>query len=594
MSFHTIEYAADIVTTNGSQDGQVIGSHSNYVNNAQVIFTYDGGIPMLFYIPYGDPNREEYRHKIITHGGITTDTEPNKSAANRIILLSSFNIKNQICYRLAFVDDSIKNNGVMNLNNYKYTNDEPYDNCNNAYNQNKAMSLTTGKALDLNYDSMMKHPKQGITRTSLRFNDVKDEYILKHVRLNARLRNSHRFFDELATHDVLKGHTGNSIRSRYRNHLESKLGYVYKTDANGNLLKTPDGKHIRQSLDKLPKTLKNRFTAQDDYQLCSEIIEYSKNKYLEALKSGIVPKDNSGKPVEFDYYADFTVPVSFFSMMAKKYPTHSYNSWRDRYRKFVRNYGAQKYVDDYDTAVERGDTPEQMKNFTGKKFAANHKAIKQLIGSNYSNEESSKRERNNEALDEEIGEIKSSNIDDVITNGGATSGDINQDNSVRENSSQMMSSQEGLNLDIKYVDKNVAHDDLFNKNFYKIKPNQLPGEIEKILHACHGNNLSFLFNEFNKIGINDVFTAHILMATSADIAKIKIFVTRFLELIPFLQENEIYKGLQIEDTDGLWTEKYDNYLVSNNEGDMKRLKEVHDERSMETRKDFLGKLLQFQ
>lgn len=589
-----MEYASSIVPANPDHQIQ-LGNASTLLSHN--IFTYDGSTPMIFFIPFDDPNRYEYRDKIIRHGGITTDTQPNESTFNRIIILSSYNVKGQLCFKLTFVDDSIKQNRSCDLNNYKYSPGENFDLC-VSLGGNRALNATQGREIDVSYSNMLtRSGRASAVRPSHRFNDTKDEYILKQVRLNPRLRNSHKFFDELATHDILKGHTGNSIRSRYRNHLESRLGYVYKTEENGTLLKTPDGKNIRQSLDKLPKTLKNRFTVLEDYQLCTEIVEYCKGKYLLDLQEGNYPKDENGKPKEFDYYIDFQVPVSFFTMMAKNYPSHSYHSWRDRYRKFVRQYGAQKFIDDYNTAIKNGELPSQMKNLTSKK--ANIGAgFKELLGSSYNFKPLAiKQNEEMPSLGEGMGEIRPA-IDDVVQKNNPytavePSNSIHIHNDLEEPSQQLPASQEGLNIDIRYIPENILHEDLINENFYKIKPNEIRGEVQRILTSRNDNKLPYIFSAFNDIGINDVFTAHILMATSADIAKIQVFIDKFLEMVKYIEENEIYKGLQFEDTDGLWTAKLDEYLLSQSEQNMRKLKKIHKYETIQTRREFLDRISQF-
>lgn len=617
MSFHTIEYSAGMVSPS-SNNQLALGNMQSGAAASHGIFTYNGGIPMLFFVPFNDPNRYEYKQKIISHGGIITDTEPNESTGNRIILLSSFNIRGQLCFKLSFIDDSIKNNGVCDLSNYKYQIPEVYD-PSSISTQNKIIKINSESdgigqndtAAFSNVISRSVRPPP--MRTSRRFNDMKDEYILKQIRLNPRLRNSHKFFDGLATHDVLKGHTGNSIRSRYRNHLESRLAYVYKTDEDGVLIKSADGKNIRESLENLPKTLKNRFTALEDFNLCTELIEYSRQKYYEDLESGAVEKDEDGKPKPFDLYQEFTAPVSFFTMMAKTYPSHSYHSWRDRYRKFVRQYGAQKYIDDYNRSIQNGETPEQMKNFTGKK-AGLTRGFKELIGSSYNDNyralppaESSKDDG---AIDEKIKQIRPSDYEGAAGNveeheiqegERVPNNDLEQ---VIESESQPESQSQGQsgsvidsqstsqmwsNFDIKYLPQGITLEDLFNKNFYKIAPSEISSKVEATLNDIELSAPALLLKSFNEIGINDVFTAHLIMAASGDIVNMQVFIDKFLDLIPHLQEDQLYDGLQIEDVDGIWTSKLDNYLLSGSKQDMKKLQAIQSPHSIEARRLFLEK-----
>lgn len=619
MSFHTIEYSAGMVSPS-SNNQLALGNVQSGAAASHGIFTYDGGIPMLFFVPFNDPNRYEYKQKIISHGGIITDTEPNESTGNRIILLSSFNIRGQLCFKLSFIDDSIKNNGVCDLSNYKYQIPEVYD-PSSVSGQNKIIKINSeGDGADQNdaaafSNVLSRNVRPPPMRTSRRFTDLKDEYILKQIRLNPRLRNSHKFFDGLAIHDVLKGHTGNSIRSRYRNHLESRLAYVYKTDEDGVLIKSADGKNIRDSLENLPKTLKNRFTALEDFNLCTELIEYSRLKYYEDLESGAVDKDEDGKPKPFDLYQEFTAPVSFFAMMAKNYPSHSYHSWRDRYRKFVRQYGAQKYIDDYNRSIQNGETPEQMKNFTGKK-AGLTRGFKELIGSSYNDNyralPSNENAGDDGAIDEKIKQIRSSDYANAAENvgeheiqEGEGEGESNNDIAlVIESQSQAESQAQGKggslldsqstsqmwsDFDIKYLPEGITLEHLLNKNFFKISPNEISTRVETILNDIELAAPALLLKSFNEIGINDVFTAHLIMAATGDIVNMQVFIDQFLNLIPHLLEDKLYDGLQIEDTDGIWTSKLDNYLLSGSKQDMKKLQAIQSPQSIEARRQFLEK-----
>ena len=73
---------------------------------------------MLFYIAPDEPLRNEYVHKITNYGGVIADTEPRPS--NQIILLSSYHLGHRLAYKFLFVDDSIEQGAVQNLDNYRF------------------------------------------------------------------------------------------------------------------------------------------------------------------------------------------------------------------------------------------------------------------------------------------------------------------------------------------------------------------------------------------------------------------------------------------------------------------------------------------
>ena len=89
-----------------------------------------------------------------------------------------------------------------------------------------------------------------------RFTIEQDEFILEHIRRKPRFRQSQKFYAQLALLEPLRGHTGNSIRSRFRKHLESRLNYIYKTDDQDQLIRDEAGNLIKIGLDEMPGTLK--------------------------------------------------------------------------------------------------------------------------------------------------------------------------------------------------------------------------------------------------------------------------------------------------------------------------------------------------
>lgn len=200
-----------------------------------------------------------------------------------------------------------------------------------------------------------KKPKT--SKTTTKFTPEADMYILEQVRMKPRFRTSHKFFEELAHHEPLRGHTGNSVRSRYRSQLENKLGYVYKTDEFDQIIVDENGQRLAIPVESA-KTMKTKFTAQDDFDLCNDIIEYVVRTQdpLQIHNTG-----DSKYPLDEN---KFSVSILFFDQYATEHPNHSSSSWRDRYRKFARVHGLQRYRDEYIISLGTKEGPKPMSNLT--------------------------------------------------------------------------------------------------------------------------------------------------------------------------------------------------------------------------------------
>lgn len=532
MSYHAMDYSPDIVANAGTVAG----------DGMPAIFNYSVGNPMLFFLPADEPLRNEYIHKITANGGVITDTEPSPS--NGIMLLSSFPVAHRPAYKFQFIDDSIDQGAVQSLDAYRFMfDDEADDATNHAYEAIKAVGSSPGRTV-----------RNG--RITHRFNKLKDDYILKQVRMHPKYRNSHKFFDDLANHPPLEGHTGNSIRSRFRTHLEPKLEWVYKTASDGSLIKDEHGQLIRDTLDNLPKTLKNRFTAEEDYDLCQAIVDFNRARFFGAADEHGIVRDETGKPKEFDLYGQLTVPISFFSTLAKSNPMHTPNSWRDRYRKFVSRYGAKKYIDYYEKVQASGGIPEPIKGDS----PSTAKAFKQLIGLNF-------RKDSQAALDEEISQLKSSNIDLAII-------------------AQSQIAPEPL---VKFLDRDVTIDSMMISDvFVQIPQHEVEPRITDILESCSQDDISVLIEKLKNVGFQPNFTAHIVMATNGDVARMQEYVHEFLLRMhnQVLLEKELYDMVQIS-RNGIWTPETDALLCSGNPADLKRLQQTHDHDEIKRRGNFL-------
>ncbi|SCW03953.1 LAFE_0H02696g1_1 [Lachancea fermentati] len=218
------------------------------------------------------------------------------------------------------------------------------------------------------------------------FTEEEDEFILDVVRKNPTRRTTHTLFDEISHY--VPNHTGNSIRHRYRVYLAKRLNYVYQVDDNGKLIRDENGNLIKTTV--LPKSLKNKFTAEEDYSLAIDVkrqfyrdlyqVDPDTGKSLitdddapnEAARRAMIMDPNSmpGSEPAFQQYRigerRGPVPREFFKTYAEKHPNHTENAWRDRFRKFLLTYGIDKYIEYYEHETAQGRTPEPMKNMTNR------------------------------------------------------------------------------------------------------------------------------------------------------------------------------------------------------------------------------------
>lgn len=218
------------------------------------------------------------------------------------------------------------------------------------------------------------------------FTEEEDEFILDVVRKNPTRRTTHTLFDEIS-HYVPK-HTGNSIRHRYRVYLAKRLNFVYQVDSTGKLVRDDNGDLIKTTV--LPKSLKNKFTASEDYALSVEVkkqfyrdiyqmdpdtgeslikdINAPDGNLKGSFGAGSDERQNPGPS-----FKDFRVgerrgpvPREFFKKYADENPNHTENAWRDRFRKFLLTFGIDRYIEYYENEIAQSRVPQAMKNMTNR------------------------------------------------------------------------------------------------------------------------------------------------------------------------------------------------------------------------------------
>lgn len=328
------------------------------------IFTEPGGRPFEFYIDATDANKSKYTEIIHANGGIVHHDQAALMSPN-VIHLSSLPWANKSTVLLQYVDDAIKNRSAPFIPTFQRL---PRENRGkkrqtfDPYGDNSVDALgETSNAL-----TTKKKPRE-LKKRSFKFSPEADLYILEQVRMKPRYRTSHKFFEELSSHEPLRNHTGNSIRSRYRLQLENKLEFVWKTDEFSNLVLDEHGQRIAITVESA-KTIKTKFTALDDYNLCKDIIDHVKrNQTPDRLVSGMnddpTKVDSSNFPLDEN---KFSVSILFFDQYAHEHPHHSSSSWRDRYRKFARLFGLQKYIMKYELEKDSKTGPTPMRNMTSR------------------------------------------------------------------------------------------------------------------------------------------------------------------------------------------------------------------------------------
>lgn len=551
------------------QEGTSNGAEKEMTHNADVL--KKDGIPLIFHIPPNDSSRHKYSNIINRHGGIVAETLPN--GTNGIILLSSRYINNPNAYKLDLVDDSISGGKLVNIEDYKYFEND--------------MTKTD------------KHPNRIKNRMSNRFTKEQDEYLLEQIRLNPAKRGSHAFYEQLLKHPILEDHTKHSLRSRFRLYLVKKMDYAYKTDDRGELLYDKSGNRVKIPLDVLPD-VKRKYTADDDYILCKEIVAFNTNRLHES-------QTNPGR-VELDN-ENLNVPVSFFTQIMKAYPNHSAQSWRDRYRKFAVDFGILDYISYYEqeTANNRIPQPLSRKN----KLTKHTDMVRNLVGSNYDD--------NSRALDEEIGEIKNSNIDDALKNTvqpisvpqlSTLPDEIQSDTSSRmeddappsqtgslqsyihemENPVEPSSNNQTSNInsrtesnimgvdddsqssfegsdsqsdvEFEYLSPDAKAIELFDSTFFNKSLEEKESEITQIITESEGKGLPRIKKKFLSIGLKLKLINHILITTGCNSPFIQKYISLWIYNLDEKAFNNIYSTLRIEGERGIWIEEYDEKLKS--------------------------------
>ncbi|CAI8491780.1 unnamed protein product [Hanseniaspora opuntiae] len=177
------------------------------------------------------------------------------------------------------------------------------------------------------------------------FTKEEDDLILEYVRSNSHLKNSHSLYDHIAKR--LKNHTGNSIRRRFFNKLEKQMVYHYEVDE-----ETGD-------------------VAKDKGRKC-----WMNKKIIPSNPD--IPCCNNGKVI--DWKPDFAqfrcngtsgpLKKIIVERLVLKFPNHSIKSWRDRYNRFLKPYGIDRYIYYYNKCRLLKVEPEPISGLTSARSRA--------------------------------------------------------------------------------------------------------------------------------------------------------------------------------------------------------------------------------
>lgn len=543
----------------------------------------NGEEPVVFFIPLGEDDRDELVSLVTENGGLITDN----SNQDNVIYISKYGEVHHDTFDTRYIYDCILNKKLLNLENYKnvaqenagdvqqlvsYLHDDDKSNDQAAQDSRvlNAIAETRAETAPKRQNNVAVASKNG-------FSEEEDQIILEQVRQNPQRRSSHKLFYEIAK--MIGRHTGNSIRYRYRNNLVNHLEYVYKTDSNGELIRDSDGKLIK--VQDLPSTLKRKFVASEDFELAT------------AIKNHLKARDNF---TPLDKAADVTLPGKFFENMALQNPNHSKSAWRDRYRKFLVPYGIDKYIDYYNAEISANRIPNEIKNFTGKHL---YKSKKNL--NNIENEIGSKlSEHNNQFEDEHQhkkrktpGNYSKSHDADLENNSNDSTnvfiaGDHDDlhdlENSNYYNTHTAVAVAQASTQDTPPNPEYLLSEELVTQKFLTFQPpltilDKITEIVERTYDSTDAENLIEAL--YQEAGIQKRFGTFIITSVCGDLS----LIPKYIEL--FLRTGENPPS----NCHGIWTKRDDEYLQSGDEEKINIIRELHGDKRIDLRKQFISQEL---
>lgn len=511
-------------------------------------------------------------------------------------------------------NDESNNNDTNNITFDNTTNE--VDNGSNVSNNNNKKDIPTKKVFG----------GTGVSKTS--FTEEEDEFILDVVRKNPMRRTTHTLFDEISHY--VPNHTGNSIRHRYRVHLSKRLDFVYQVDQYGKLVRDANGNLIKTKV--LPPSIKKKFTADEDYELAISIKkQFYKDIYQIDPDTGdslISPDDPPSRVAKRNLmmdpnikrgsepsFQDYKVgtrrgPIAreFFKHFTETHPTHTDSAWRDRFRKFLLEYGVDKYIEYYEREKANNNEPEAMKNLTirGTKRDApvpgnfNHNSkrprseiVMPSVGSN--NSQNNPQQKipsvptdlpDNDLLDEDTMKFISSlknDLSKIDSNFG-----FDYTNEIAEAIRNDFSEEEAIydNIDPNTIPfpPSIATIDLFLPHFFRMASTQeFISKIREIIQRDYEpSQAEVLMQDLNdEAGVRKTFTSSILGCLSGDLMVLpRYFLNMFSK-----NENP---PMNIP---GIWTPTDDSILRDGDQQEINKLIKRQGSGRVEMRKKFLERNL---
>ena len=219
-------------------------------------------------------------------------------------------------------------------------------------------------------------------------------------------------------------------------------------------------------------------------------------------------------------------------------------------------------------------------------------------------------------MDEEIGEVKSSNSDDALlrTQGSTTQSQLEDDNELfvdaqegnsplydneakdGQLASQLRDPENDGRIPFTYPTSSMTLQDLLEPSFFNKRTEEEVLRVFKNATELYqgdepGQLLATLHSE---LGFTDYFISVIFVNVSGDIQKMLPYMKKVVHGLFNIHNNvsdqELYKVIEVEGIDGVWNKKYDDMLESGTELDLQQLQKVHSEESIKIRRGFLSNI----
>lgn len=480
-----------------------------------------------------------------------------------------------------FIYDSVEQKSLLKIESYKTfpnTGNENEnvqhlvsfldnrDGANTTTNTTEQDSTTGNTSLQLATTNQEVQP--AISRSIVNkngFTPQEDAMIIDEVRRNPNRRSTHKLFDEIAL--KIGRHTGNSIRYRFRTHLQASLDWVYLTDEAGNLILDQDGRP--KVAEGLPSTVKRKFDAKDDYDLAVAVRENLLEKHGDRYE-----RDSK----------DVVLPGKFFETLAQNFPHHTKSAWRDRYRKFVIPYGIDKYIEYYQEEETNGRIPEEIKNFTGKNLYKSSKryrtgSIDDQVGETLTehNDQYDQQRRRANAKKRKQQQQDANNLFAAADN-DEISGLGHSGNFFDNHAAAAVAAANRINSPPSPED--FLTDDLVTAKFFEFQP--LISVVDKITEIVNRSYQSsdaeqLITALYAEAGIQKKFGTFIITSVCGDL----ILIPKFVEIFLKTGENPP------QNIHGIWTPRDDQYLKSEIPERLDYLKRLHGAKRIELRKTFI-------